>query len=998
MNQRKLIPTLALGALIVLLVGALLGVSSTPGVAAPGDSATTVIQKGVNYLTPDVVNWTKAGQTCAACHRQGAAVAGLATAAGSGYNVNQSNFTGLGYLAQILASAQEPSGIWSLSNDGIYQNTTSSYALFGLSQYDRFVNTRFSQNLVSGVEALLPHQQADGRWVEEFGAFPVNAGDAPVTARIMVAIAQAKERVDIGRARVYQAALDRAAKWIRDHKADEGVSNFELAYALVGLEAAGVPTGNSDLLFIRDRLLDRTSKLTGRGWGTLETDAADPFNTGVVLYALRQAGLELRSSAAVQQGVAYLIDEQINDPNTGGGYWESPLVGSRDIPTTFAILGLAGYGELGVRVSVVGSGQNILDANKTTPQTTSFTFDVLNTGAFGGTATFQFSAGGGLPGWTGTVTPASATLAAGQSTRITLNITTPAALPEALPVEWTVTATAQGTLAVSGSARVTTLTNPPPPAAGLQSITTLVSGPGAKVLLGQTAQVLSARIAAATGQPVAGPRSGVVTFFVAGVAVGADNDADGDGLFQVTWSPTLAWTARGTQDLRAIYSGIDQAGGEDLLGSVGAATLAVGLSFPRLEIVGVDPPSGNQGETLQVTINGNGFDEGAAVSFGEGVQVIELVPTALRRSRQVRALAQNRLVVVVQIDPGAALGSRAVTVTNPDGSTVTAPDAFLVTTAAEPLRFNGVEPGSAKQGETVQVTLLGDGFLPGAVVSFGEGVQVQSASVGKRGLKAASCGVKRIKALAETRLTVTLTVDPDAALGPRDVTVTLPDGRSATLNGAFEVLTSAIPLVLDGVSPNSGKQGESLRVTLSGGGFVPGAEVDFGEGITVQNPVVSKRSGKTGGVKPLADHVLTVDLIIAPTAPRGPRNVTVTLPDGRSETAVEAFTVKSAGSGKLSLPARKIDFGTVTVNKKKAKTFKITNKGVGPLTLSVETAAPFSVNQDNTIVLQKGKSISLTVTFAPKQKGKVVPSGELTIESDDPANEFVIVELAGSGK
>ncbi len=41
--------------------------------AAVGDTVPQTVQKGVNFLTPDVVDWTRQN-SCMACHRQGASL------------------------------------------------------------------------------------------------------------------------------------------------------------------------------------------------------------------------------------------------------------------------------------------------------------------------------------------------------------------------------------------------------------------------------------------------------------------------------------------------------------------------------------------------------------------------------------------------------------------------------------------------------------------------------------------------------------------------------------------------------------------------------------------------------------------------------------------------------------------------------------------------------------------------------------------------------------
>lgn len=88
-----------------------------------------------------------------------------------------------------------------------------------------------------------------------------------------------------------------------------------------------------------------------------------------------------------------------------------------------------------------------------------------------------------------------------------------------------------------------------------------------------------------------------------------------------------------------------------------------------------------------------------------------------------------------------------------------------------------VSPNEAPRGETLNVDLSGSGFVPGTAVSFGQGINVNSAQV-------SSIALDHI-------LTVNITIDPSATLGLRDVSVTNPGDKPVVEVDAFEVLGSA---------------------------------------------------------------------------------------------------------------------------------------------------------------------------------------------------------------
>ena len=78
-------------------------------------------------------------------------------------------------------------------------------------------------------------------------------------------------------------------------------------------------------------------------------------------------------------------------------------------------------------------------------------------------------------------------------------------------------------------------------------------------------------------------------------------------------------------------------------------------------VTSVSPSSGPSMGGQQVTINGSGFESGATVDFGPS------------QASDVRLVSASQLTVVTPPGPG---GSIDVTVTNPDGGTVTAPSAY----------------------------------------------------------------------------------------------------------------------------------------------------------------------------------------------------------------------------------------------------------------------------------------------------------------------------------
>src|SRR5438874_3494958 len=89
-------------------------------------------------------------------------------------------------------------------------------------------------------------------------------------------------------------------------------------------------------------------------------------------------------------------------------------------------------------------------------------------------------------------------------------------------------------------------------------------------------------------------------------------------------------------------------------------------------------------------------------------------------------------------------------------------------------------------------------------------------------------------------------------------------------------------VTLTAVMPNNGKVGFAAPVTITGTGFVAGATVNAGAGITVSNVVF------------VSPTQLTATFRIDGAATLGTRNVRVTLPTGEMATLSQAFTVNPA--------------------------------------------------------------------------------------------------------
>jgi LruC domain-containing protein len=556
--------------------------------AAPGDTIQQAVQRGANFLTPDVFAFSQAN-ACQACHRQGGGLFALAEAVGAGYTVNTTDANGLGYIATRAIQDQLPDGGYRYLDDLEVRNSKTSYAALGIAGYTSRVSTRYSAQLVQMADWIVGAQTTSsctlpnsttatcGRWVEEHGSYPTTFGDLPITARMMTALAAARPYGNATQVAAYDLALARAVNFIRANRNSsvQGLGGFrqDIAYALIGLRAAGVATADADLQFIRTRLV--LAATGSGGWAAQAGQQPNPYTTGLSLYALCKIG-EPISSLTVSRALNLLNASQLPDGSWSGlGFGFSTY----DVPTTFALLGAACYASLGVDVSVVGADQQEIEAGSAGPQARSFTVRVSNTGAVGNIDTYDLSASGGLPGWSVSLSQSTVTLAPGASIDVTATVTAPAGVAPAVPLTFGVRAQSQISAATSDAVNVVVYTSPSPPVGGQPTVTTIIAGNGVTITERLGSYTFSARVSE-NGVGQVGPGVGVVTFHVAGVAVGADTDANGDGIFTATWTPGLTWNGSGTQDLRAIFSGVDRPDpATDLAPSMAMGSINVGLAI-----------------------------------------------------------------------------------------------------------------------------------------------------------------------------------------------------------------------------------------------------------------------------------------------------------------------------------------------------------------------------------------------------------------------------------
>lgn len=134
----------------------------------------------------------------------------------------------------------------------------------------------------------------------------------------------------------------------------------------------------------------------------------------------------------------------------------------------------------------------------------------------------------------------------------------------------------------------------------------------------------------------------------------------------------------------------------------------------------------------------------------------------------------------------------------------------------------------------------------------------------------------------DTSVTVTNNAPANYPLGNTTVTFTATDDNG---NSAMATLTVTINSTggapsISSINPTSGKRGQTISMTITGTGFMSGADVSFtGGGVTVSNVNVNSTQ-------------ITLTVKIAANATLSNRTVTVTNPNSQSSSLSQAFQIK----------------------------------------------------------------------------------------------------------
>jgi hypothetical protein len=256
-------------------------------------------------------------------------------------------------------------------------------------------------------------------------------------------------------------------------------------------------------------------------------------------------------------------------------------------------------------------------------------------------------------------------------------------------------------------------------------------------------------------------------------------------------------------------------------------------------VTGVSPQAGfTSAKTSDtVTITGTGFSDATAVDFGSvAASSINLISDS---------------TISATSPPNTTAQTVDVTVTTPAGkSTTSAADLFTFVAPGPVANVTGVSPASGPETGGTNVIITGTGLSGATAVDFG------------------AVSVPFI--LDESTGDLSVTSPPEAS-ATVDVTVTTPNGVSATnARDKFSFTNPQIPPTVSGIRPRRGPAAGGTSVVIHGSGFIGTTVVEFG-GVPTTFVVNSGRS-------------ITAT---SPAGKPGTVDVTVSTPNG---TSVKGFT------------------------------------------------------------------------------------------------------------
>jgi len=296
----------------------------------------------------------------------------------------------------------------------------------------------------------------------------------------------------------------------------------------------------------------------------------------------------------------------------------------------------------------------------------------------------------------------------------------------------------------------------------------------------------------------------------------------------------------------------------DGLSSVQSSHFTI-TALPAPWILAITPDQGGMDTPVQVAVTGGNFLKGASFTLSRKDHTVQ--------GSDIVVDSPGRIIGTILIPRKYLEGLWDLTVTNPDGQSVQKPNAYLSGEPYAPFNLQ-ISPSWGIQGREYQLVIRGMAFLEGDRVTLQRGERTIAA--------------KNVTIVSETQITCTISIPENAEQGAWDVVVTSRYNKSDILKGGFYIYTKT-SLLLAGIEPDNGEQGQYMTATITGNNLVNGSSVSLTAG---GKDVI--RSEKTILIRP--DEMKAWLHIPSDTMP-DTYDLTLTFPSGQKLVKSGAFRV-----------------------------------------------------------------------------------------------------------
>lgn len=298
-------------------------------------------------------------------------------------------------------------------------------------------------------------------------------------------------------------------------------------------------------------------------------------------------------------------------------------------------------------------------------------------------------------------------------------------------------------------------------------------------------------------------------------------------------------------------------------GEVSSGDLVFTVREPTILAIWDD--EGAPGTTGYISIFGVGLDQTREIRFeGGSIRATDFL---------LRGALNPSIVVRLDIASTAPLGPRRFSVVTEHGVIESRDVTFSVVNPY----IRGIGEAEGAPGKSGRIWISGVGLCEASAIHFsGSGVMA-------RDVISQACDYKF------GRINPTVLVDvmiaPDAPLGPRTFTLTIPRGpgtvSSAETNVTFSVTTPRV----DALTTSEAAPGARGRINIFGIGIEDATAIEFEDDEGITGLV------RSGGAGVSLNTSVPVELSISPAAPPGPRRFRLTTPNGMVHSGEVTFTV-----------------------------------------------------------------------------------------------------------